>query len=163
MVATTNGGVPPKRSIPGRRGVAAFLRTGYCSQTLCRTLDREYGAPMIDEERASVPLAGGIMGNGYQCGMVWGSALAAGAQAYRLLGPGPQAQTRAIVAAQRIVESFRAQNRTIECSEIAGFDLLSASAIQTAGYSPEGRTHPLLSDGGQIPHGGFRRDRGRFV
>lgn len=33
-----------------------------------------------------MPLAGGLMGNGYQCGMLWGGALAAGAQAYRVLG-----------------------------------------------------------------------------
>ena len=31
-----------------------------------------------------MPLAGGFMGYGYQCGMLWGAALAAGAQAYRL-------------------------------------------------------------------------------
>ncbi len=39
-----------------------------------------------------MPLAGGIVGNGYQCGMIWGAALAAGAQAYRLLGTGPVAR-----------------------------------------------------------------------
>ena len=121
-------------AITRRQGVAAFLKTGYCSQTLFRTIDRAYGAPLNDEERASVPLAGGIMGQGHQCGMVWGSALAAGAQAYRLFGSGPRAQIRAIAAAQRIVESFRTQNGTIECREIAGIDLLSASMIQAAGY-----------------------------
>ena len=31
-----------------------------------------------------MPLMGGIMNYGYQCGMVWGAALAGGAQAYRL-------------------------------------------------------------------------------
>jgi hypothetical protein len=39
------------------------------------------------------------MQHGYQCGMIWGATLAAGAQAYRLLGPGPQAETAAIIAA----------------------------------------------------------------
>ncbi|MBN1320504.1 MAG: C_GCAxxG_C_C family protein [Thermoleophilia bacterium] len=125
-------------SITRRQGVAAFLRTGYCSQTLFRTIDRAHGAPLNDEERASVPLAGGIMGQGHQCGMVWGSALAAGAQAYRLFGPGPKAQTKALAAAQRIVRSFRAQNSTIECGEIAGIDLLSASTLQTIGYILKG-------------------------
>ncbi|MBN1631436.1 MAG: C-GCAxxG-C-C family protein [Thermoleophilia bacterium] len=121
-------------AITRREGAAAFLRTGYCSQTLFRTIDRAYGVPLNDEERASVPLAGGIMGQGYQCGMVWGSTLAAGAQAYRLYGSGPRAQIRAIAAAQRIVESFRTQNGSIECREIVGIDLLSASTIQAAGY-----------------------------
>ncbi len=58
------------------------------------------------------------MQHGYQCGMLWGVTLAAGAQAYRLLGPGPQAETGAIIAAQRLVESFRARNNNINCLEI---------------------------------------------
>ena len=33
-----------------------------------------------------MPLAGGFMGYGYQCGMLWGAVLAAGAQAYRIFG-----------------------------------------------------------------------------
>ncbi len=58
------------------------------------------------------------MQHGYQCGIIWGATLAAGAQAYRLLGPGPQAETVAIIAAQRLVESFRARNNNINCLEL---------------------------------------------
>jgi hypothetical protein len=79
------------------------------------------------EERATDPLAGGIM-HGYQCGMIWGATLAAGAQTYRLFGPGPQAETAAVIAAQRIVESFRAQNNNTNCLEITGLDLSSPTA-----------------------------------
>ena len=73
-------------------------------------VDRSFDHPLKLEEHAAMPLAGGIMQHGYQCGMIWGATLAAGAQAYRLFGPGPQAETRAIIAAQRLVESFRARN-----------------------------------------------------
>jgi hypothetical protein len=76
------------------------------------------------EEHAADPLAGGIM-HGYQCGMIWGAVLAAGAQAYRILGKGPQAEAKAIIAAQRIVESFRAQNKNINCREITEIDISS--------------------------------------
>jgi hypothetical protein len=79
------------------------------------------------EEQASNPLAGGIMQHGYQCGMIWGATLAAGAQAYRLLGPGPQAETKAIMAAQRLAESFRAQNNHIDCFEITDIDKSSST------------------------------------
>ena len=72
-----------------------------------------------------MPLAGGIMQHGYQCGMIWGATLAAGAQAYRLFGPGPQAEARAIMAAQRLVESFRTLNNNINCLEITDIDLSS--------------------------------------
>lgn len=73
------------------------------------------------------------MQHGYQCGMIWGATLAAGAQAYRLLGPGPQAETRAIIAAQRIVESFRALNNNINCIEITDIDR-SSSTMQMIIY-----------------------------
>jgi len=81
-------------------------------------LDRAFGHPLKLEERASIPFAGGIVRQGYQCVMLWGAALAAGAQAYRLHGPGPQAETAAMIAAQRLVESFRARNNNINCLEI---------------------------------------------
>jgi hypothetical protein len=86
-------------------------------------VDRSFDHLLKLEERATMPLAGGIMGNGYQCGMLWGATLAAGAQAYRLLGPGPQAETEAIVAAQRLVESFRARNKYIDCLEITDMNM----------------------------------------
>ena len=85
-------------------------------------VDRSFGHPLKLEERAALPLAGGIMQHGYQCGMIWGAALAAGAQAYRRSGPGPQAETAAIIAAQRLVESFRARYTDIDCLEITEVD-----------------------------------------
>jgi hypothetical protein len=93
-------------------------------------VDGSFDHPMKPEEQASAPLAGGIMGQGYQCGMLWGAALAAGAQAYRLLGPGLQAQAEALVTAQRLVESFRARNKEINCGDIIQLDWKSLSQRQ---------------------------------
>ncbi len=88
---------------------------------------------MKDEEEAAMPLAGGIMQHGYQCGMIWGATLAAGAQAYRILGPGPRAEARAIIAAQRLVESFRARNNYINCVDITDIDR-SSTTMQMITY-----------------------------
>lgn len=85
-------------------------------------VDRSFDQPMKTEEKACAPLAGGIMQNGYQCGMVWGGALAAGAQAYRVLGPGPRAEAAAIIASQGILDSFRARNRYVDCFEITDME-----------------------------------------
>ena len=64
-------------------------------------------------------LAGGIATQGYQCGMLWGAALSAGAQAYHLYGPGSQAEAAAVIASQRIIASFRSQSKNeINCLEI---------------------------------------------
>lgn len=73
-----------------------------------------------------MPFAGGIMQYGFQCGMLWGVVLAAGAQAYRLYGPGPQAETGAIFAAQRLVESFHARNKSINCVDITNINKSSS-------------------------------------
>ncbi len=95
-----------------------FLKVGTCSEALINVIDRAFDNPLKLEERASMPLAGGIMRHGYQCGAIWGSVLAAGAQAYRLHGAGPQAEIQAIIAAKRLLESFRARNNNINCLEI---------------------------------------------
>jgi hypothetical protein len=82
-------------------------------------LDHAFDHPMKLEEHATMSLAGGLISYGYQCGMLWGAALAAGAQAYRVFGPGPEAEARTMIAAQKIVESFRALNKdAIDCADI---------------------------------------------
>jgi hypothetical protein len=91
-------------------------------------VDRSFDHPMKLEESASALFAGGIMQYGFQCGMIWGAALAAGAQAFRLHGPGAKAETAAIMAAQQLVEAFRASNKseTIDCVDITDLDKTSS-------------------------------------
>jgi hypothetical protein len=107
--------------------MGVFFKKGTCSETLFNVIDRAFDHPLTDEEHASAPLAGGIVQHGYQCGQIWGAAMAAGAQAFRLYGAGPHAETRAIIAAQRLVTSFRAQNNEINCLEITEIDKSSTT------------------------------------
>jgi Putative redox-active protein (C_GCAxxG_C_C) len=93
-------------------------------------VDDSFGYPLKPEEHAVSPLAGGLVGNGYQCGMLWGAALAAGAQAYRLYGAGPQAEAAAVMRAQRLVEAFRQRNRHIDCSELTEMNWNEAARWQ---------------------------------
>lgn len=95
-----------------------FAKVGACSATLMTVLDRAYGHPLKDEERASNPLAGGVVQHGYQCGQLWGAALAAGAQAHRLHGPGPRAESAAVNATKALLQAWRAQNSGINCLEL---------------------------------------------
>jgi hypothetical protein len=93
-------------------------------------VDGSFDQALELEEHATLPLAGGIEQMGYQCGQIWGAALAAGAQAYRLFGPGPQAEAAAVAAAQRLVESFHTSYRGINCSEVTELDWKEAKATQ---------------------------------
>lgn len=93
-------------------------------------VDGSFDHPLKLEEEATASLAGGIMMYGYQCGMLWGAALAAGAQVYRLFGPGTQAETGAMMAAQRIVQSFRSHtNNEINCDEITHLNMKGKSDV----------------------------------
>ena len=117
----TNGGIS---SIGTAR---TFIKVGTCSEALMNVLDRAFDHPLELEEHASMPFNGGINRQGYQCGLIWGATLAAGAEAYRRFGPGPKAEAGAIVAAQRLVESFRARNNHINCLEITELDKSSSN------------------------------------
>jgi len=87
-------------------------------------VDASFGHPLKVEEKASMPFAGGVANMGYQCGMLWGAALAAGAQSYRQYGSGPQAEAEAILASQKLIEAFRAHTRNeINCMEISHLNL----------------------------------------
>ncbi len=92
-------------------------------------MNRALGHPSKPVEHAAGPLAGGIVRNGYQCGMVWGSALAAGEEACRRFGPGSRAEAAAIMAAQGIVETFRARNGAVDCFDLTDTDLDSKHQV----------------------------------
>lgn len=75
-------------------------------------------------------LAGGLEQMGFQCGQLWGAALAAGAEAYRRFGPGPRAEAAAVVAAQRLAGSFQASYKSINCSDVIELDWKNAQGKQ---------------------------------
>ena len=101
-------------------------------------VDRSFDQPLNIEERAVMQLAGGIMGSGYQCGMLWGGALAAGAQAYRLYGAGARAEVEALLASQKIVESFQARAKEINCSDITEIEWKKPSKGQIVKFFAKG-------------------------
>ncbi len=113
--------------------VGAFLKGRACSDALFHVLNRAFAESMQTEEQATLPLAGGLMLHGYQCGVIWGAALGAGAQAYRLFGPGAQAETGAIAAAQKLVAVFQARNNAVNCHAITNLDA-SSTNLQMLSY-----------------------------
>lgn len=115
-----------------------FLKGRACSDTLFCVLNREFGHPMKTEEKAAMPFAGGIVQHGYQCGMIWGATLAAGAEAFRRFGPDPEAEVRATMAGKRILDSFQEQNKEINCSDITDIDINSSVMKQVTYFLLKG-------------------------
>lgn len=97
-----------------------FRQCGTCSQTFGHLLNRAFGHPDADQERALTPLAGGIKNRGYQCGMLWGAALGVGAEAARRCEDPQEARGLAIYATEQVLGSFVDQTSTPDCREITG-------------------------------------------
>ncbi len=101
-------------------------------------VDNSFNHPLALEEHATMPLAGGMEQMGYQCGQLWGAALAAGAEAYRLFGPGPSAEAAAVIAVQRLVDSFQTSYKSINCFEVIELDWKNAQGKQVLKFFLKG-------------------------
>jgi hypothetical protein len=99
-----------------------FWSKGPCSTALCFILNREFGYPKPAEEYAADPFGGGIMQRGYQCGMLWGTSLAVGAESWRRYQDHGQSIAAAITATQYLLDSFYRKKKTVNCREITRFD-----------------------------------------
>ncbi len=104
------------------RASRAFLKKGTCSRTFFFVLNREFGHLKDDEERAVDPLAGGILQQGYQCGMLWGAALGLGAESFRRSENLEESVALTILSTQHVMESFQNRTNTIDCEEITKTD-----------------------------------------
>lgn len=96
-----------------------FWKCGACSHAMFHLLNHEFGNVKPLEEKASDLLAGGIAQKGHQCGMLWGGALAIGAEAYRRFEDKSEATAAAINASKLLIESFQKRKRAVNCRDIA--------------------------------------------
>lgn len=100
-----------------------FKECRTCSRTFAHILNRQFGHPKVLEEKAMNLMAGGIMNQGYQCGMLWGATLAVGAASYRRNENVGDGIAVAVIATQQVVQSFLNLTLTLDCRDIIGYDL----------------------------------------
>jgi C_GCAxxG_C_C family probable redox protein len=96
-----------------------FWQCGACSHAMFHLLNHEFNNVKDKEEKASDLLAGGIAQKGYQCGMLWGSALAVGVESFRRYSDKNEAIASAITASQYLVESFTKRTKSVNCRDIS--------------------------------------------
>ena len=106
-----------------------FLKKGTCSQTFFYILNRDFGFNLAEEELAIDPLAGGILQQGYQCGMLWGASMALGAEAHRRFKNMGEAISMTILATREILTSFLKHAKSTECAEITNCDMTKPSGL----------------------------------
>lgn len=113
-----------------------FVKLGTCSQLFFHILNDHFGHPNERAERASDPLCGGLMQKGHQCGMLWGAALAVGAESFRRNSDHDRAIALSIMATQALMESFSNRAESIICRDITHCDF--SSTLSTAKYMLSG-------------------------
>lgn len=99
-----------------------FWKCGACSHAMFHLLNHEFDNIKLIEEKASDLLAGGIAQKGHQCGMLWGGALAIGAESFRRYNERNMATAAAINASKHLIESFHRRTRTVNCRDISKVD-----------------------------------------
>ncbi|HOT45474.1 MAG TPA: C-GCAxxG-C-C family protein [Spirochaetota bacterium] len=99
-----------------------FMKKGSCSQALCFFLDREFGCRKEPGERAADPLAGGVLLQGHQCGMLWGSSLAVGAESFRRFSDRGRATAAAVSATAHLMKSYSGRTGSVNCRDVCGHD-----------------------------------------
>ena len=110
-----------KKQLPATKTV--FKECGACSHTFAHILNREFGNPNELTELALNPLAGGIMNQSQQCGMIWG------AESYRRHKDQGLATAVAIRATKELITSFEKRSKTVNCAEILGYSLSNILGI----------------------------------
>ena len=129
-----------------------FWKCGTCSCAMFHLLNHEFDNVKPAEEKASDLLAGGIAMKGRQCGMLWGGALAVGAESFRRICSGNEtlddesflndndrnkalnnktlrnnndryeATAAAVNASKCLIESFHHRAGTVNCRDITKVD-----------------------------------------
>lgn len=111
-----------KSKVTTFRTIKTFASGHACSDTLFGVLNKGFGYPLEKEEQASTSFAGGIMQQGYQCGMLWGAALAAGVEAHRQLGSDEKAEVAALSTTRELVGIFKERNNATDCMDLVNTD-----------------------------------------
>ena len=93
-----------------------------CSGSLLAAFDYEYDHIKPTEEEAASPLGGGMMQCGYQCGMLWGTSMGAGAEAYKRESNPQKAMAVTILTTQEIIDDFVHVTKSPDCYDITNID-----------------------------------------
>ncbi len=107
-----------KNTCSARKEARSLLFKLGCTGALFAVVNKNFGQRDSEVEKATGPLCGGILQEGHQCGMLWGAALAAGAEANRRTNDPSVATSLAISTARDLVDSFSQRKSSVNCRDI---------------------------------------------
>ncbi len=100
----------------------SFLKCGTCSQAVFHLLNNEFKNNLKLEEKAADPFAGGLLRKGYQCGMLWGAALAIGYQSANTIKNDNEAIITSTETTILMQNSFIERANSADCKDISECD-----------------------------------------
>lgn len=121
--------VADKNSKDHQKQVKKDLFKYACSGSLFLHVNRCNDHPKEELAPSVATLSGGIAQKGYQCGMLWGASLAAGAESYRRFKNSNHAVAGAITASENIVQSFYERTNCVNCRDITNTEWSNKGSI----------------------------------
>jgi len=106
-----------------------FKKCMTCSRTYCHLINEYFNHEYDAIEKACDPLAGGIMNQGHQCGMLWGASLALGKKVAEEYAYPDEAIPKVVYLTERILESFEETAGTPICRDIIDIDISKKSGL----------------------------------
>ena len=115
---------------------AGYMKQGYnCAQAVVKTYAADVGIGEEEIVKIASVLGGGIGRTGNVCGAVSGAALIIGAKFGSTDNTKLESKDKAYQKSGELLERFAAENKSILCSEILGYDISSKEGLMQARQS----------------------------
>ena len=132
--------------------VDAFRKGLSCSQAIFSVYAKDFGVDPETAEKIASPFGAGVAKSGEICGAVSGGLMVIGLTQRREDIGNATAREKVYSLARRFLEEFSARNRSVNCTELVGYDLSDPEQFAEAREKKvfATRCSKLVKDAGEI-------------
>jgi C_GCAxxG_C_C family probable redox protein len=110
-----------------------YMKKGYnCAQSVIKAYAGDVGMNEEDAIKMASVLGGGIGRTGHICGAVSGAALVIGMKFGSTDNTDKHSKDKAYQKANELLEKFAAQNKSVLCKELLGYDIKTKEGLKQA-------------------------------
>ena len=135
--------------------VEAFRRGLSCSQAIFSVYARDFGIDPETAEKLASPFGAGVAKTGEICGAVSGALMVIGLTQKREDIGNATAREKVYGLARRFIEEFTERNKSVNCTELVGYDLSDPKQFAEAREKKvfATRCSKIVRDAGEILDG----------
>jgi C_GCAxxG_C_C family probable redox protein len=113
--------------------VSEYMKKGYnCAQSVIKAYAGDVGMNEEDGVKMASVLGGGIGRTGHICGAVSGAALVIGMKFGSTDNTDKHSRDKAYQKANELLEKFSAQNKSVLCKDLLGYDISTKEGLKQA-------------------------------